>query len=204
MKLVVATRNSGKLVEIKEQLHRLPLEVVGLDHYPQLGDIPETGHTFTENARQKARAVAAHTGELTLADDSGLEVFALGGLPGVHSARFAGEDATDSENNAKLLQMLQGVPDSERGAAFHCVMVLCRPDGSEQVFDGSLVGEILYHPQGDAGFGYDPLFWLADRQLTTAQLSLTDKNAISHRGQALQQLADFLAQEPHWIHGPQK
>jgi len=194
MRLVVATTNQGKLREIKARLKETPIEVEGLDNHPEWKPAAEDGATFAQNACKKARTIASQSGILCLADDSGLEVNALEGRPGVYSARFAHAEATDAENNAYLLECLQGVPASERGAAFVCVMALCAPDGECHMFEGKLSGTILCAPEGSGGFGYDPLFWLPEKEMSLAQLALQDKNRISHRGLALTQVLEFLQQ----------
>ncbi|MCA1796066.1 MAG: XTP/dITP diphosphatase [Desulfuromonadaceae bacterium] len=192
MRLIVATTNQGKLREIRARLNCTPVELEGLDAHPEWKPAVEDGDTFAHNARKKAQAIAAQSGELSLADDSGLVVNALDGRPGVHSARFAHANATDAENNAYLLECLQGVPVSERGAAFVCVMALCAPDGECRLFEGKLSGVILGAPEGSGGFGYDPLFWLPKQEKSLAQLALEEKNRISHRGLALTQVLEFL------------
>ena len=191
--LVIATRNLGKLREIRNLLQDVPFRVLGLDVFPDAPEVDEDASTFAGNAEKKAVTIAAFTGCLTLADDSGLVVAALGGEPGVRSARYAGAEATDADNNRKLLQMLTGVDAANRQAAFHCAMVLAEPDGRVRHFGGLIKGVILEQLQGDGGFGYDPLFMVREYGQTMAQLPLTTKNRISHRGQALR---DFLAALP--------
>lgn len=195
MDLVIATRNQGKLKEIRRLLAEVQVEVVGLDAFADLPEVLEDGDTFEANARKKAQTVARLTGRTTLADDSGLVVAALKGEPGVHSARYAGEQAGDSDNNEKLLSALHGVPLSERQAAFHCVMALCWPDGTCSTFNGEVSGLILESPRGAGGFGYDPLFLVREYGKTMAELPLEVKNRISHRGQALRKVLDFLKQK---------
>jgi len=192
VKLVVATGNAGKLKEIRRLLADREIEVLSLADFDNLPEIVEDGETFAANAEKKARIIAEATGLLTLADDSGLTVAALNGAPGVRSARFAGEDAGDAENNRKLLNELQGVTDDRRQAAFVCAMVLCSPTGDCRCFDGRLEGRILEEPRGHGGFGYDPLFWVDEQEATLAELPLDIKNRISHRGQALRALIDSL------------
>lgn len=192
MKLVIATRNQGKLREIRERIKETDLEVLGIDNFPDLPEVVEDGDTFSANARKKAATIARLTGCLTLADDSGLSVEALGGEPGVLSARYAGEDATDAENNRKLLDALAEVPPGRRKGAFFCVMALCLPDGGCQLFSGTLVGEIAVTPRGSGGFGYDPLFLVREYGKTLAELPLEIKNRISHRGQALKRVVAYL------------
>ncbi len=169
--------------------------VRSLDEYPQLPEIAEDGASFFENALTKARTVAEFTGEFALADDSGIEVDALHGAPGIYSARYAGDGADDAQNNRKLLNDLRGVPPAERGAAFRCVLVLCRPDGSYEAYDGRWAGRIAEVPAGKGGFGYDPVLFLPDWGLTAAQLSPDVKNRISHRGQAFAKLKAWFQKE---------
>ncbi len=197
MELVLASGNQGKRREIAALLEPLGIVVRTAAELGFSEEIEETGDTFLANAQLKACGVAAALGRPTLADDSGLEVAALDGAPGVYSARYAGPECSDAANNAKLLAALENVPDERRRAAFVCVMVCCLPDGRILTSQGRLEGLIRRTPQGHNGFGYDPLFELPGRGLTTAQLSTEDKNAISHRGQALRtmvsQIAGFLA-----------
>ena len=191
--LVVATRNPGKLREIKALLGKHHIRVLSVEDFPGLPEIEEDGDSFEDNALKKAREVAAFTGCLTLADDSGLVVESLGGRPGVNSARFAGEKASDGENTAKLLKELSGVPMERRQGAFCCVMALCWPDGVCRLFSGRLEGVILEGPQGTGGFGYDPVFFVPSYEKTLAELSLEIKNRISHRGLALHKLVQFFS-----------
>lgn len=193
MRLVVATRNLGKLKEIRRLLETQGVVVVGLEQFPELADVEEDGDSFAANAAKKAEEVARATGLPSLADDSGLTVTALDGRPGIYSARFSGEDATDSSNNRKLLDVMATVPENARQAAFCCVMALCLPGQTTRLFEGRIEGQILNERQGSGGFGYDPLFWLPEFSCTMAELSLDVKNRISHRGQALRQVVEFLA-----------
>lgn len=182
--LVIATQNSGKLEEIRQILgSHIPLK--SLADYPGLPNIVEDGDTFEANAIVKARTVARYTGCPALADDSGLEVDALGGDPGVRSARFAGENATDEENNLKLLRLLGKTPKEKRTARFRCVIAVTTPDDAIRTAEGQCEGRILKAPRGDGGFGYDPLFRVPALTLTFAELPPGRKNRISHRGQAL-------------------
>jgi XTP/dITP diphosphohydrolase len=190
--LVIATRNPGKLREIRAILNGTPFNVLGLDSFPDAPEVDEDADSFAGNAEKKALTIAEHTGCLTLADDSGLVVDALNGAPGVLSARFAGEDATDSTNNYKLLEMLCDVDPVDRQAAFHCSMALVDPDAGTLHFSGKLKGVILEQLQGEGGFGYDPLFFVDEYGQTLAQLSPEIKNRISHRGQALRALLTSL------------
>lgn len=191
MKLLVATSNPGKLVEIREILGAVPLELLCLQDL-SLPAPDETGVTFHENAAQKATACAARSGLWTLGDDSGLCVDALDGGPGVYSARYA---ATDAERRAKLLRALKGVPEARRGAHFFCAVALSAPDG-QSVFraEGRVDGAIALAPRGTNGFGYDPLFLPAETPgKTLAELAPAEKNRLSHRGRALEQLLPALA-----------
>lgn len=187
MELVIATRNQGKLKEIRRLLAESTLEVRGLESFPELPEVEEDGATFAENARKKAETIARLTGRLTLADDSGLEVAALNGAPGVYSARYAGAGASDGDNNAKLLTALEGVPAEQRQGAFCCAMALAAPGQQTRLFFGRVEGRILTAPRGAGGFGYDPLFLVREFAQTMAELPLETKNRISHRGQALRQ-----------------
>jgi len=183
--VVLATRNAGKIKELNALLAGLGVTVVGLADFPAIGDIPETGETFLENARIKARAVCQATGLTSLADDSGLCVDALAGAPGVRSARFAGEGATDAANNAKLLAAMAHVPEADRTCRFVSVVVATAPDGRELTAEGVWEGRVATTPAGAGGFGYDPLFFDASAGKTAAELTAAEKNARSHRGKAL-------------------
>ena len=193
MKLILASNNAHKLREIKEILgdrfdEILTLREAGIEH-----ETVEDGETFLENARKKAREIAEISGCCALADDSGICVDALGGAPGIYSARFAGEHGDDEANNALLLERLQGADD--RSAHFTCVVVMAWPDGRELSAEGRLYGEIAFEPAGDGGFGYDPIFYLPDRGCTDAQLPPGEKNRISHRGKALRALLEKLDEQ---------
>lgn len=183
--LLVATRNRGKLGEIRALLAESGMRVLSLDDFPEMPEVEEDGATFAENARKKAETIARCSGRLTLADDSGLVVPALGGEPGVHSARYAGADATDADNNRKLLASLRDIPADRRQGAFVCVMALCSPQGDCRFYEGRLEGSLLTAARGTGGFGYDPLFFVAAAGRTLAELPAEEKNRISHRGQAL-------------------
>jgi XTP/dITP diphosphohydrolase len=191
--LLVASGNKGKLREFGELLQGVVETILSPADFPGLPEVEEDGDTFEANAIKKARTAALFTGRPVLADDSGLSVDFLSGRPGVYSARFAGEGASDADNNALLLRELAGVPAGQRGAAFHCVIALCQPDGSCQTFDGSLPGVILEAPRGEGGFGYDPLFLVPEYSQTFSELPLEIKNAISHRGRAMQLLKAALS-----------
>ncbi|WP_305045725.1 XTP/dITP diphosphatase [Geoalkalibacter sp.] len=195
MELVIATRNAGKLREIRRLFEEVGIAVLGLESFPELPEVEEDGETFAANAVKKAQTVARLTGRPVLADDSGLEVEALNGAPGVYSARFAGAGAGDEDNNRKLLAELARIPAAHRQAAFHCVMAYCLPGGDCTLFDGRLAGTILEAPRGEKGFGYDPLFFLPEFGKTLAELPLDVKNRISHRGQALRKVLVFLREK---------
>ncbi|GAB4293901.1 MAG: XTP/dITP diphosphatase [Desulfuromonadia bacterium] len=190
--LLVATTNRGKFAEIRHHLAPLVPRIVPLWEIPSPPPIVESGETFRENALIKARALVRLTRMPTLADDSGLVVYALGGRPGVWSARYAGEGATDRENNEKLLREMAHLPDGSRGASFVCVITLVFPDGRELTAEGRVEGEILRAPRGEGGFGYDPLFFVRGTDRTMAELPLEVKNRSSHRGIALDRLVEML------------
>ncbi|MFZ5648046.1 MAG: XTP/dITP diphosphatase [Bacillota bacterium] len=193
MRIVVATKNKGKLRELETMLGPLGIKVMSMDHYPHIPDVEEDGETFAENAIKKARVVAGATGEIALADDSGLEVDCLGGAPGVYSARFAGEEKDDRANNEKLLRLLDGVPLEKRGARFMCVVAVALPGGRVYTAEGSCEGVIGFRPEGEGGFGYDPLFIVPDLGKTFAQLDMDIKNSISHRGKAFDMAREIIA-----------
>ncbi|MBU6952687.1 MULTISPECIES: XTP/dITP diphosphatase [unclassified Hahella] len=188
-KIVLASNNAGKIKELNRLLGSLDITVVSQKEL-NIPSIEETGQTFIENAILKARHAAAVSGLPALADDSGLEVDALQGAPGIYSARFAGESASDQDNNAKLLQLLANTPTGARTARFHCVLAFMRHEADPVpiICHGAWEGSIAEQASGGGGFGYDPLFWLSDRQCTSAELTPEQKNALSHRGQAMAQL----------------
>jgi len=187
--LVLASGNAGKLREIAALLEDLGYQLHAQSEFG-VSEVAETGTTFVENAIIKARHAAAHTGLPALADDSGIEVDALDGAPGVYSARFAGANANDAANNALLVEKLQGVAPAERGARYRAVIVFMRhaADPSPLICEGSWEGVIQLQPAGEGGFGYDPYFYLPELGCTSAQLSAAEKNRLSHRGQALAEL----------------
>ncbi len=191
-KLLVATRNAGKAREYRDLLAGLPFEVTWLDAEGIELDVDETGATFEENAVLKATTYAGASGLWTWADDSGLEVDALGGAPGVYSARYAGPGADDADRYRKLLDALAGVPWVERTARFRCVVAVVSPAGELHTTAGACEGIIAFGPAGDGGFGYDPTFYLPDLGRTMAQLSPEEKHAISHRGRASRAMAETL------------
>lgn len=195
MRIVFATKNEGKVKEIKEMLARTDIELVSLNHFESLPEIEEDGKTYLENALKKAKTISGFTGETVLADDSGLQVDVLGGEPGVYSARYAGEGATDEENNAKLLAKLKDVPEEKRTASFFCALVLYRPDGNYQAFEAQWQGRIIDERRGTNGFGYDPIFLSPPLNKTAAELPPEIKNKISHRGQAFAKLKSHLGKK---------
>jgi XTP/dITP diphosphohydrolase len=196
VQILFATGNRHKLREVREMLEGTRFRAISLADITDPPEVIEDGDTFRANADKKARALAAHTGRVCVADDSGIEVDALGGAPGVHSARFAGMsgEAADPANNRLLLERLTAVPDAERTARFRCALAVVHPDGRALYSDGAVEGRIGHQECGEGGFGYDPLFLLeGDPQgRTTAQLSADEKNAISHRGVALRALLPML------------
>lgn len=190
--LVIATGNRGKLAEIRDILRSEVHRIYSLADFPDLLPVVEDGASFRENAIKKARQIAEILNRPVLADDSGLEVAALNGEPGIFTARFAGEGATDAENNEKLLRSLSGVPVGERSALFRCVIALCIPGDEVRTFEGTLHGEIGFALRGSGGFGYDPLFQLPAYGVTLAELSPELKNSISHRAQAMEKVLLYL------------
>ena len=202
--LFFATRNPGKLAELRALVDPLGLAVVGISDLPPLPEVEEDGATFEENARKKALEMASASHLPCLADDSGLEVDALGGLPGVHSARYAGQGADDQANNAKLLRALAQIPEGERTARFTCVMAFADPHGapgdlerSLRITHGHCQGLVLPSPRGSGGFGYDPLFYIPHLGASFAELSKEAKNRISHRAQALFAMQSHLLEHFH-------
>ncbi|PAJ73250.1 non-canonical purine NTP pyrophosphatase [Pseudoalteromonas sp. NBT06-2] len=192
-KLVLATGNLNKVKELSDMLSSLKIEVVPQSEF-NVSEVAETGTTFVENAIIKARHAAKITGLPVIADDSGLEVDALNGAPGIYSARFAGSNASDKDNLLKLLAELKKVPEEKRTARFCCVLVLMRhaDDPTPLICQGFWEGKITTQPNGENGFGYDPIFYVPEKQTTSAQLDKITKNALSHRGKALKQLAVLL------------
>ena len=190
--LVVATRNKKKLREIRELLADLDFNVLSVEDFAGVPEIQEDGNTFEENAKKKATQTARIVKRLTLADDSGLEIDYLGGSPGIHSARFAGENATDEDRNRKILDLLKSVPKQERKARFQCAIAIARPDGGVEVVVGTCEGEIALKPRGSAGFGYDPIFIVPEYGKTYAELGQEKKNQISHRAIALKKAKERL------------
>lgn len=192
--LVLASGNQGKIAEFQRLLEGLEIQVHSMKEYPEIGDIVEDGATFAENALIKARTVCQATGKAALADDSGLMVDALDGAPGIYSARFAGEQHDDGANNAKLLRLLQDVQDGARSGKFFCAIAIVLPDGREYTVEGTCPGVILRELKGQGGFGYDPLFYVPEMGKTFAELSMEEKNRISHRGHANRKAVEILRQ----------
>lgn len=195
MELLVATSNAGKLAEIAAVLKDLPVQLLSLSALKNWPEVVEDGKCYEENALKKGRTLADFSGYLTLADDSGLEVDALGGAPGIHSARYSGEDADDARNNEKLLHVLAALPQEKRGARFVCTIALCCPNasgGREWIFRGECKGWITFEPKGENGFGYDPLFFYPPLSKTFGEIDRVTKERYSHRGKALAKLKQEL------------
>lgn len=184
--IVLATRNPGKVEELKALLADMDVNVLSLRDFPDMPEIEETGETFAANAEIKATTVARITGRLTLADDSGLEVDALGGRPGVQSARFGGAGASDRDKYLKLLGLLQGVPDEARTARFRAAVCIATPEGETVIVEGACEGVIAREPAGEGGFGYDPVFYIPECGQTMAEVPSDVKNRMSHRAKAMQ------------------
>jgi XTP/dITP diphosphohydrolase len=194
-RVLLATRNAKKLIELRRILEAVvEVELVGLDDVAPYDELPEDGATFADNALLKAREGAKRTGLPTVADDSGIAVDALNGMPGVFSARWAGRHGDDEANLRLLLGQLADVPDERRTGAFVCAAALVLPDGTEHVAEGRMDGTVIRVPRGDGGFGYDPIFVAAGEQRTTAEMPPAEKDAISHRGKAFRALAPLVAQ----------
>ncbi len=195
IELLIATTNRGKFAEVQAYLSDFPLVLRSLESMNDRPTVVEDGATFEENALKKARTLAKYSGCLTLADDSGLEVDALGGAPGIYSARYCGEEGNDDKNNAKLLQELRSVPEPLRTARFVCALALCAPDscdGKEWLVRESCEGRITFAPQGEQGFGYDPVFFFPPYGKTFGEIDRGTKAAVSHRGKALRKLTEIL------------
>ena len=196
-KLVLATRNQGKITEFRRILEELApgqIDLIGVDQFPHLVDVDETGSTFEENSLLKARYTSEATGLPAIADDSGLCVDALNGDPGIYSARWAGVHGNDLANIEKLLDQLKDLPDEKRTAHFMCVASLVLPDGRHQVAEGRFDGHILHSPVGENGFGYDPIFQPLGLSISSAQMSAEQKDAMSHRGKSLRSIAPHVIQ----------
>jgi XTP/dITP diphosphohydrolase len=196
-KLVLATRNQGKITEFRRILDELApgqIELIGVDQFPDLVDVDETGSTFEENSLLKSRYTCDATGLPAIADDSGLCVDVLNGDPGIFSARWAGIHGNDQANIEKLLEQLKDVPDNNRTAHFTCVASLAMPDGRVQVAEGRFEGHILHAPVGGNGFGYDPIFQPLGLSISSAQMSAQEKDVVSHRGKSLRAIAPHVIQ----------
>jgi XTP/dITP diphosphohydrolase len=195
IELLVATTNPGKFAEVEAYLSQLPLQIISLQSFDKYPEVIEDGATFEQNAKKKARALAQASGLLTLADDSGLEVDALDGAPGIYSARYAGPAADDRKNNEKLLAAMHAVPEAQRTARFICALALCDPrEGAMTVWTmhESCEGRITFEPKGINGFGYDPLFFYPSFGKTFGEIDRQAKATVSHRGKALKKLAELL------------
>ena len=191
-KLLLATRNLGKVEEFRRILEEIApgeIELIGLDQFPDLADVDETGSTFEENALLKARQMSAATGLAAIADDSGLCVAALGGDPGIFSARWAGVHGDDHANLAKVLDQMKDFRGDDRGAYFICVAAIALPDGTSHCEEGRFYGQLLDHPVGENGFGYDPIFQPDGHLISSAQMNPELKDSLSHRGKALRAIA---------------
>lgn len=191
-KIIFATGNQDKMKEIREILADMDVEVVSMKEAGIHADIVEDGSTFEENAIIKAKTICEMTGEITLADDSGLEIDYLNKEPGIYSARYMGEDTSYRIKNANLIERLNGVPDEKRTARFVCAVAAAFPDGSVKTVRGTMEGHIGYEEKGENGFGYDPIFYLPEYGCTSAELSMEEKNKISHRGKALRAIKEEL------------
>jgi XTP/dITP diphosphohydrolase len=195
MKIVFASGNEGKVKEIKEMLEGMGIELVSLKDYTGVPEIVEDGDTFLKNALKKAKIISEFTNEMVLADDSGLRVDELGGQPGIYSARYAGEKATDDDNINLLLDKLKNIPQEKRTAFFCCALVLYRTDGSYDCFESKWHGLIIDERRGKNGFGYDPVFFVPELKKTAAELPSEIKNKVSHRGQAFAKLKEALKEK---------
>jgi XTP/dITP diphosphohydrolase len=191
-KVIFATGNEGKMKEIREILGDLDIELLSLKDAGISADIEENGNSFEENAEIKATAICKLTGEIVLADDSGLEIDYLNKEPGIYSARYMGEDTSYRIKNANLIQRLEGVPDEKRTARFVCAIAAAFPDGTVKTVRASMEGRIGYEERGTNGFGYDPIFYLPEYGCSSAEISMEEKNKISHRGKALRAIKDQL------------
>jgi XTP/dITP diphosphohydrolase len=192
MEIVLATRNKKKIEEINRLTSGMPISILTIDDFPGCPEVEEEGSTFEDNAVKKAVAISKYTGKPSLADDSGLEVYALNGAPGVLSSRYAGVDADDKKNIKKLLHEMHSYDDNNRAARFICCIALSFPDGDVKTFFGYVEGKIGRKPKGSFGFGYDPVFYPEGHTRTFAEMSSDDKDALSHRGKALRKFLNYL------------
>lgn len=191
-KIIFATGNQGKMREIREIMSDIDVEVLSMKEAGITADVEENGKSFEENAVIKAKAISKMTGEIVLADDSGLEIDYLNKEPGIYSARYMGEDTSYHIKNTNLIQRLEGVPDEQRTARFVCAVAAVFPDGTIKTVKAAMEGRIGYEEKGENGFGYDPIFFLPEYGCTSAELSMEEKNKISHRGKALRAIKDEL------------
>ena len=194
-RLIFATGNADKMKEIREILGDPPVEILSMKEAGVSAEVEENGSSFEENALIKARAICELANEMVLADDSGLEIDYLNKEPGIYSARYMGEDTSYRIKNQNLIDRLEGVPDEKRTARFVCAIAAVFPDGKELIVRGTIEGRIGYEERGENGFGYDPIFYLPDLDISTAQLSREEKNSISHRGNALRKMKELLEKE---------
>ena len=192
MNIVIASNNKGKIEEIKKFYERLKINFFSLKDFPSIQKTDEEFETYQENALQKAKKVSEFTKMIALADDSGIEIDALEGKPGVHSARFGGEKISDKKRNQKILRLLKDIPESLRKAKFICVIAIAKPDGEFYIVKGICKGVIAKKPKGDSGFGYDPIFFLPGYNNTFAEMDINLKNRISHRAKALKKAEKIL------------
>lgn len=188
--ILIATKNKGKIKEFADLFAKKGFKVTSLLDFPATRDVEETGSTFIENAKIKAETISNQFNKIVVADDSGLSVDALGGRPGVFSARYAGEAKNDEANLEKVLREMEGVPFEKRTARFHCVLAVAIPNEETQIFEGTCEGYITEKPEGKNGFGYDPIFYILDQKQTMAELASDEKNKISHRANAMKKLSE--------------
>jgi len=192
MEIVLATRNKKKVEEIKRVIGDMPIAILTIDDFPGCPEVEEEGDTFQENAVKKALAIAQYTGKPSLADDSGLEVYALNNAPGILSSRYSGENADDSKNIEKLLHEMRLIIDEKRNARFVCCLALAFPDGRLEIFTGQAEGKIGREQKGSYGFGYDPIFYPKGHDRTFAEMTANEKDSVSHRGKALREFQKYL------------
>lgn len=194
-KILIGTTNEGKVNDFKQLLENEQIQVLSLRDLDNAIDVEETGTTFAENAILKAETLSRYYNQIVIADDSGLEIEALNGKPGVYSARYAGEHKSDEDNINKVLSEMEGIPFHNRKAAFVCVLALAVPGQETKIFEGKCDGYITEKPKGNNGFGYDPIFYVLEKEKTMAELSLEEKNELSHRKRAIDKLKEYWEQE---------
>ena len=191
--VVIATRNTGKMNEMRKMLFNTSFSAFSLDEVSVLEEVEETGTSFEENAMLKAKTYGKLSGKLTIADDSGIEVDALGGAPGIYSARYGGDGKDDQDRNKLLLENVEGIPEHQLTARFRCVVALWNPiDNTIVTFDGKIEGKITRNVRGENGFGYDPLFFFPEKNKTLAELTLIEKERVSHRGEAMRKALAYM------------